>query len=789
MLPTALPTRSDSMERRVTLASPLARRILLNFLVAAGVPILLMTGLTQFALGVLDDRSLDAAHVSGVPVSRWLLSLGLSALLLAALLSLMQIRRIVVPLARLHRGVRHIARGDAGARVTVQGDDEIADLGRAFNTMAERLEAQFRSLETLASIDRDILQGTAADVLIARVIQVLQARVPCITVGLVRRESEQSPVLLEIVGRAGQPQLQTHSLRLSPEQLRRFSDWRKDGVLAQAQASRLPWCLSALEPGVGRIVCLPVQSDHGTEAMILIGLDETTTMASTARRDARDLRDRVAVALATHRRDTELAYRAVHDALTGLLNRVGLHERLDAMLGSLSAEPGATGRMPAVLGIDLDHFKQINDSLGHEAGDDLLRQASERIQGCAPPDALVARLGGDEFVIVLADVPPERAAHACDVAQQICTRLSLPFRLRGQDRVLGASVGIALAAAHGRSREELMRHADIAMYEAKRTGRNRYAMFEQPLDNLVLERNELLADMRDAVARREFVLHFQPRISTSTGRTVSAEALVRWNHPRRGLLMPGRFIELAEESDLIELIGSSVLDQACAQMAAWQRAGIKLERISVNVSPRQLQSGKLLQTVRTALARHHVPASALELEVTESLLVGDAREAHAQLSELRRWGVVIALDDFGTGYSSMATLHQLPIDVMKVDRAFVKNLGQDESSLAITRAIVALAQSLGLHTVAEGMETEAQAAMVSELGIHEMQGFYFSRPVTAEALAEFMGRGPIAVPAGAARVGAASTPPVSRAAPLPRHLLGQDLKLSLYDSVLSEFSV
>jgi diguanylate cyclase len=784
MTPTDPSPRADRSGRRVTLASPLARRMLLNFLMAAGVPIILMTGLTQFALGALDDRSLDAAHVSGVPVSRWLLSLGLSALLLAALLSLMQIRRILVPLARLHRGVRHIARGDAGARVKVQGHDEIADLGRAFNTMAERLEAQFQSLETLASIDRDILQGTAADVLIARVIQVLQARVPCLTVGLVRRESEQSPVLLEMVARAGVLQLSAHSLRLSPEQLRRFCDWSKDGVLGKAQASRLPWCLSGLEPGVERVVCLPVRSDHATEAMILIGLADSTVLEPTARRDARDLRDRVAVALATHRRDTELAYRAVHDALTGLLNRVGLHERLDALLAA-PADPGAVACMPAVLGIDLDHFKQINDSLGHEAGDDLLRQASERIQGCAPPDALVARLGGDEFVIVLNDVPAERAAHACDIAQQICTRLSLPFRLRGQDRVLGASVGIALAAAHGRGREELMRHADIAMYEAKRTGRNRYAMFEQPLDNLVLERNELLAEMRDAVARREFVLHFQPRIGTSTGRTVSAEALVRWNHPRRGLLMPGRFIELAEESDLIELIGATVLDQACAQMAAWQREGVKLERISVNVSPRQLQSGKLLQTVRAALTRHHVPAAALELEVTESLLVGDAREAHAQLTELRRWGVVIALDDFGTGYSSMATLHQLPIDVMKVDRAFVKNLGQDGSSLAITRAIVALAQSLGLHTVAEGMENEAQAAMVSELGIHEMQGFYFSRPVTAEALAAFIGRGPVKVPAGPSRPGAETPLPVPRAA-APRDL-GQELKLSLYDSVLSDF--
>jgi predicted signal transduction protein with EAL and GGDEF domain len=361
-----------------------------------------------------------------------------------------------------------------------------------------------------------------------------------------------------------------------------------------------------------------------------------------------------------------------------------------------------------------------------------LRQAAERLEACAPTRAVAARPGGDEFVLVL---PGADDMAAIAVASAVCRRMAVPFSLGGKEHFLGASIGIALAPMHGNNRTDLLRHADMAMYTAKDAGRGRHAMFEEPLDARLLERSALLADLRQAATRKELVLHYQPRVGVADGRIVSAEALIRWRHPTRGLLAPGVFIPLAEESDLIEVIGLWVIRAACAQLARWRREGVPLQRLSVNVSPRQLQSGRLMEDVEAALVQHGVPWNMLELEVTESLLVGDARLASEQLGRLRERGVLIALDDFGTGYSSMATLRNLPIDVMKVDRAFVQDLSDDPSALAVTRAILTLAQALGKHTVAEGIETQAQADTLRQLGCDEFQGFLFSKAVPAAEFA------------------------------------------------------
>lgn len=422
----------------------------------------------------------------------------------------------------------------------------------------------------------------------------------------------------------------------------------------------------------------------------------------------------------------ELAHRAAHDSLTGLANRRALHDRLDALL----ATPQATG--VAVLFVDLDHFKDINDGLGHEAGDELLCQAGERLRACVPSGAVVARQGGDEFVLVL---PGSDENAACAVARDVVRRLGQPFSVRGGHHLLGASVGVALAPLHGRTRDDILRCADIAMYAAKSAGRGQFAVFSSALDAAARDRVRLQGELRHALEHGEFVVYYQPRISPVDGRISSAEALVRWQHPDRGLLLPGEFIAMAEESTLIEDLGAWVLDEACAQMARWRRQGVHLRRLSVNVSPRQLTSGNLPEQVWATLSRHALPAEALELEMTESSLVGNAREACAQLTELRNRGVSIALDDFGTGYSSMAALRQLPIDVMKIDRAFVKDIGQHGSdgdgALAIIRAIVAMAQSLHLLLVAEGVESEAQAAVLKEMGCNEFQGFLYSEPLAA----------------------------------------------------------
>jgi diguanylate cyclase (GGDEF)-like protein len=486
---------------------------------------------------------------------------------------------------------------------------------------------------------------------------------------------------------------------------------------------------------------LPIRGSGGTLALLALRY----SMAPDAQRlqPARELRDRLAVAMAARARERELLHRALHDSLTGLANRDGLQLRLDQWLEPMQgplhpqtpglAQGDNSQKTLALLMVDLDHFKDINDSLGHGVGDQVLRVCAERLSACAPPPAVVARLGGDEFVLLL---PGAGADEALAVGERLLKRLSQPLQLQGCDCVLGASVGIALAPMHGQTALELLRRADIALYAAKREGRGGQSLFAGAMDNAVFDRMQLQHELRQAIDRKEFVLHYQPRVRADNGAVTSAEALVRWQHPSRGLLPPGAFIEQTETAGLMDALGALVLEEACRQAATWHRQGLGLHRVSVNVSTQQLKSGQLPTLVRRTLARHHLPADMLELEVTESLLVHDANGARRQLMALREAGVTIALDDFGTGYSSMTMLRQLPIDVMKIDRAFVADLDTDDSALAITRAIVSLAETMGLRVVAEGVETEGHATRLRQMGCHELQGYYYARPLPAAALEE-----------------------------------------------------
>ena len=320
------------------------------------------------------------------------------------------------------------------------------------------------------------------------------------------------------------------------------------------------------------------------------------------------------------------------------------------------------------------------------------------------------------------------------LARGLLETMREPFHLGGSEHACGASVGIALHPAHGDEPAELMRCADIALYESKRQGRGRHTLFSRPLDAALRERTGLLAALRQAAPRGELVVHYQPRVQVRGGSIVAAEALVRWQHPERGLLLPGAFIELAEAGGVIDAIGRFVLEAAVAQAAAWRRDGLPFERISVNVSQRQFASGELVPLARAALARHGLPGPCLEIEVTESLLSGDLPAVAAQLDELRALGVTVAMDDFGTGYSSMSLLRRLPIDVMKIDRSFVVDLAADPDAVTVARSIVALAQALELRTVAEGIETAEQAEILRGMGCDEFQGFLYGRPVPAAEL-------------------------------------------------------
>ena len=447
--------------------------------------------------------------------------------------------------------------------------------------------------------------------------------------------------------------------------------------------------------------------------------------------------------------EAQLTRQAYHDALTGLANRARFGERLAGALARARAA-GDPGRV-AVLVLDLDGFKVVNDSLGHAAGDRLLVEVAERLLSATRGCDTVARLGGDEFAVLLEGVQTD--ADATVVAERVVAALRPGFLVDGRQAYVGTSVGIARAGAHGDGAAlapggdaedpvaAVLRDADAAMYRAKARGKGRWALFEPAMHAAAVERLALEGDLRLALERDELVLVYQPVVELETGRTVAAEALVRWRHPRRGLVGPAEFIPFAEETGLIVPLGRQVLARACRQAAAWQRAGLGAGEegaplvVAVNVSGQQLEAPDFVGEVAAALAESGLAAGALTLEITEYSVVERPDAVRERLTALRALGVRVAIDDFGTGYSALSQLQQFPIDVLKVDRAFVERVTRGGSHAAVTRTLVALGDALGVRTVAEGIETEEQRAYLRQLGCRLGQGYLFARPLEPEALA------------------------------------------------------
>ncbi|GAB6043562.1 EAL domain-containing protein [Endothiovibrio diazotrophicus] len=430
--------------------------------------------------------------------------------------------------------------------------------------------------------------------------------------------------------------------------------------------------------------------------------------------------------------EERIAHLAHHDILTGLLNRFSLEDRLEQVLAGARRE----GREVVVLFIDLDRFKHINDSLGHQVGDQLLVEVASRLRGCVRESDIVARIGGDEFVLVLTGFT--ESAYAAHVAEKILQRVSEPYRIADHELETTPSIGIAVFPSDGANADELLKSADVAMYHAKERGRHNYYFFTESMRVAATERLALEHALRVAVEEGQLELHYQPQIHVGEVRICAVEALVRWRHPEQGLIPPDRFIPLAEESGVILPLGAWVLDRACAELARWKAAGIGGVRMAVNLSARQLQSEGLVDQVSAAMLAHGLEGSELELEITETAAMSDAELAVAQLTALRRLGVRLAIDDFGTGYSSLAYLKRLPIQTLKLDRTFVRDLEQDNNDAEICAATVALAHNLGLEVVAEGVETEAQQAFLTELGCDCLQGYRFSRPLPAEEAERFI---------------------------------------------------
>jgi diguanylate cyclase (GGDEF)-like protein/PAS domain S-box-containing protein len=425
---------------------------------------------------------------------------------------------------------------------------------------------------------------------------------------------------------------------------------------------------------------------------------------------------------AVMRYEAELEFQARHDALTGLANRNLLTERLERAISN--ARHDGTGLW--VVFVDLDRFKFVNDTLGHEAGDILLKVLAERLKLAVREADTVARMGGDEFVLVL----PEGSMA---VIQNIMDAVAQPLTLQSHEFFLTCSIGIAAYPSDGGTADTLTKHADIAMYRAKELGRNTWQFYAPAMSERTLQRLEIEADLRHALERNQFLLHYQPQLDLASGAVVGMEALLRWNHPLHGMIAPSRFITLAEEMGLIIPIGAWVLREACTQTAAWQQEGLGPLRVAVNLSPRQFTQKGLVESVAAVLFETGLAARHLELEVTESMVMSDVENAITILRDLKCLGVQIAVDDFGTGYSSLSYLRRFPIDVLKIDQSFVSDITLEDDGAAIVRAIISLAQGLRLQVIAEGVETQEQLDFLRVHGCQQAQGYLFSRPVpTAE---------------------------------------------------------
>ncbi len=424
------------------------------------------------------------------------------------------------------------------------------------------------------------------------------------------------------------------------------------------------------------------------------------------------------------RGEARIVHMARHDALTGLPNRLLFRDRLDQAIAWLGRGEGF-----ALACLDLDHFKTVNDTLGHGAGDQLLKAVAERLLCCLREVDTVARLGGDEFALILPGLTDGNEAQA--LARRLIEAISRPYTLQGHLVTIGMSVGVALAPRDGSAPDPLMIHADLALYEAKAAGRGTVAVFEQALSARLTARRALERDLRAGLGRDEFELYYQPIVSVRTGGIVGLEALLRWNHPQQGCMAPGRFIGMAEESGLIEELGDWAIGAACAQAATWPRP----VGVAVNISPAQFRAGHLLQSVQRALQSSGLPPWRLEVEITEAALLRDMEGTLSVLRGLRALGVRVAFDDFGTGFSSLAHLHRFPFDKIKIDGSFIRDMGRSASAAAIVGAIAGLGGSLNVITTAEEVETMAQLEQLRGLGCTEAQGHYFSRPARADDVA------------------------------------------------------
>jgi len=656
------------------------------------------------------------------------------SVLVILLFSMIQIRRVLVPLEKLIEGTRRLGNRDFATQIDVISADEFGELATSFNKMTSQLGAQFKTMTALSLIDREILSGLNIDKIVRYVLAHLYGmiRADFSAVSVFEHDAPEKAVLhlLDVK----QKRICTLDYDIS-SQMDQLLQVDSKGVWINCQTIdklNLTQKIGPVLKRLSRLFILPLNWKDQMVGYIFLGFRTQPNWDQKDTQYIQDFADRVAVALFTRNREELLLRQARIDALTELPNRFLFMEQLQKEV----AHNQRGERKLAVLYIDLDRFKIVNDSYGHSVGDELLCEAGKRLHGCVDQCDTVARLGGDEFAIIISELSSQQVVQS--VAEKIITVLGEPFIFNGEKNVLAASIGIAIYPQDGETIADLMRNADIAMYRAKKKGGNQYIFFEESMNVEASKNAAIERGLRDAISESQFVLHYQPQVDPKSGLVRGVETLVRWDHPEKGIISPEAFIPVAENTGLIVEIGNMILKGACAQYRQWLNEGIQLEYIAVNVSVKQFLQANFYQTVECVLAENQMPSHCLELEITESMIMDDAVTVSVMLEKFKNLGVQLSIDDFGTGYSSMSYLEQLPFDTLKIDMSFVRKIRENGEGGTIAATVVAMAHALNKKVVAEGVETQAQLDFLTQCNCELIQGYYYSKPLPADELAAYV---------------------------------------------------
>jgi len=679
----------------------------------------LLALLSLFACVALTSPLIIALKLSDQPL--WIITGAVALSFVAtALIMIRLLRRRFALLGRLEELTRYIIRGDFAHRVEVEDNDEFQSLGNAFNDMTDQLQSSLKSSQSVADIDRLILSSADLDTVLRKVL--LSARMQGVEISLLLRLDKSNTALTQY-------RLRGRRLQADPIGLLEVSDdTLKDIDGYQRIARRV--CGDSVRS------CLPVAAEREITGALVANAERS--LQSTESKQLTDLTDRLSVAITNIQRSEILFQKAHFDDLTGLINRHAFQEKLREHISR-----SWRGEQGAILFIDLDGFKKVNDTEGHKAGDRLLVIIAERLSECLREMDTIARMGGDEFAVIVAGCDDEKSIST--LCERIIASAIQPIVVDRMEHTVGASIGVALYPDDGEKVEELIMKADSAMYRAKDAGRSRYEFFDDTLNEASRHRILVESRLRGALSRGELELHFQPKLHLKDRSVTSAEALIRWTDDHLGSVPPDVFVPIAEETNLIHEFTEVLVNKTAELITIADSAGVRLDSVAINASAKQLMTEGFSISLLSMLDGRLLPHDKIEIEVTESVFAHDKQLVVQELKILQAAGIKIALDDFGTGYSSLNMLRELPLDVVKIDRSFITEIETSDQARILVQHLISIASTLGKQVVAEGVETEVQLKHLEEANCHYVQGYLISKAKSADdlvlLLADWQGTG------------------------------------------------